>query len=154
MNDEDVPERGILQSKAGKMPQAILLPVPGKPRPRRAKITVVEQVVYTSLGSPTAPVSAAYSREVESEEEVWKRRMTVGTEWVRLETGWLEEGCSLLVLSNSGEHPVEVATTLPPEPQWLLEPGHDMRGWPVRVNDFSLRCPGGSSKVVVTLFPR
>lgn len=135
---------------------------------RKSRLTVVETIYHQDAdGQPTA-VEANYARWLASDEHPFQRRLKVGEEWQRLETGWLED-VSLLVLTNeegkglqtipTDEERVALAArivevgTPGSEADWLILPGESLRGRPAAMRQLRFRCRAGTARCVLTLFP-
>lgn len=70
-------------------------------KPGINRIVVVENVYHQgSDGMPTTHVYPRYTQFLTTDEQPYQRHTKVGEEWVRLDTGWLNE-CSLIVLENT-----------------------------------------------------
>lgn len=82
----------------------------------RARYVVLETIYHQGDGSPTATESR-YTEWIGSDEQPYLRNTTVGAEWKRLDTGWIEDGnCSLLAVRNC-EPPARTSLTPVPAPR-------------------------------------
>lgn len=146
-------------------------PAPGmRPAKRRPRLSVVQMVYHQQPdGQPTVQ-EARYSRWLESDEQPYLRRMTVGEEWVALDVGWVEKA-GMLVLRNEGGPPSPVKLT--PEQKaeaaakvievgftegltgqvWLIPPGESMAGVPRNAKELRVRCQSGEVKLSVCVLP-
>jgi hypothetical protein len=129
------------------------------------RVTVVEGVYHMGVDVPTTVTENRFSRDVESDEQPYIRRFTVGSDWVQLDTGWVD-AIGMLVISNEEgrvfqriptkeereetmRRVVEVAGT----PPWLILPTESMRGLPAN-RSVRMRCLHGEARVVVTVVPK
>jgi len=64
-----------------------------------ARITVVDSVYWSTEDGQPVQISSRFSRPLESEEQPYIRRITVGEEWQPLDLGWVGK-VGLLVLAN------------------------------------------------------
>jgi hypothetical protein len=140
-------------------------------------ITVVEAIYYTAEGQQPTAVETRFTRRVTSDEQVWTRRIKIGAEWVRLDTGWLDKP-SLVVLSNEagkglqtypseGEKQnisgriIEVGQEVGTQgmPGWyivpfcLILPGEGHRLHPILPVALYARCRQGESLCILSAFP-
>jgi len=136
--------------------------IPTKPTPRQ--ITVVEGVYHMGVDVPTSGVDNRFSRQVESDEQPYSRRYTIGDNWTNLDFGWIERPGMLVISNEEGKflqrNPtdeekkdiagriVEIAGT----PPWLILPGESFRGVPA-ATPVQVICRKGSAKIVVTVMP-
>lgn len=144
---------------------------PAPPRPLiRPRITVVENV-YHQLGneSPKQPVTTRFYRWLETDEQVYTRKLKVGEQWQKLDTGWLEE-VGLLIVANEAEKLQTIPSTQErelaaakvlelsygetAENAWFVYPGESMRGVPAAPKDLRIRCRSGVTLCTITAFPK
>lgn len=62
------------------------------------RLTVVGSVYYLS-DEESSEVTARFTREIKSSEQVYPRRLQVGNEWEPLDIGWLDS-CGMLCIEN------------------------------------------------------
>lgn len=168
------PGKPAAKKKAGK-------PAPGGPSPkvigpraapvkRLARITVVETVSFEQTDGKHPQVRSAYSRLVDSTEEVYQRSLPVRTTWTPVDTGWVtapgmihlsnEEGKGLTVIPTREEREaigakvVEVKVDGADDSHvFLLRPGESMRVYPGPGLKLVARCPAGDSKCALSVYP-
>lgn len=64
-----------------------------------SKLTVVETVYHQAYGGQARSVVSNFSRTLNSDEEVYQRRMDLTPEWQALDCGWIKS-CSMLLIEN------------------------------------------------------
>lgn len=64
------------------------------------KIGVVESVYYRYSGAPACDSTSRFVRLITSDEQVYDRKLTIGEQWVKLDTGWLADKVGLLKIEN------------------------------------------------------
>jgi hypothetical protein len=155
------------------------LPMPEPPnennwkRPFKGRVTVVEHLYHQTDGEPSQ-TSSTYSLWLDSDEQPFCRRFKVASAWSDLPKGWIEpDKCSVLVLTNTGESPIEI-TFAPPivdnEPRDMHSPPRKTQGdWvphlvvfpktscrfqPVNLELIHLRSGGELSQGELTLLPK
>lgn len=149
----------------------------------RAHLTVVE-TIYHQAGNDEQPTAVphTYMRALTSEEQAYSRVMSVGEDWMPLDSGWLQK-CSQVWIHNqqlrrdanptqdereadSGRI-VDVGIKLPstePRDNWSPPDGHPVPTLWLHPNDSMrapftdpamvyLRCRNGVAKVRVVVFP-
>lgn len=126
-----------------------------KPRPvMKPRLTVVDKVYFQSPGDDPVDASTSFSQEIESEEQPYSRKVTIkeGEEWKLLDFGWIGQTCSMMVLENKGQSPIEFRAF-----QLVLfdvPPGKSVRIPNLMFDAFSVRCPTGTTRYLITLFPK
>ena len=89
---------------------AQLSEVPDAEREQASLLTVVETIYYQPCQPPGDPVAfeLAWTRQLATGEQVYRRQAVVGPEWQPLDCGWLAgKPVSLLLLQNEeGHYPV------------------------------------------------
>lgn len=142
-------------------------------QPNTGLMTVVDTVYYQQSGQEPTVASSRYNRRIVQDEQPFMRIAKVGTDWISVDTGWVEEA-GMLMISNeedliSGRNPtpeeltdldgrvIEVAfgdPNDPPEHRWLILPGESMRAHPSDVKALIMRCQTGSARYKLSVFPR
>lgn len=137
------------------------------------RITVVEQVAYQQEGESPTSIESHFSRWLESTEQPYQRRLTVGPDWLPLDRGWLHQYPRVLfLLRNDGGPPVqrvlsieetrrrdeltvEIGACFDSEkiPVVQVRSGESCRFELGRSASLYLRCPTGESRILITLFP-
>jgi len=142
-------------------------------------LTVVEMVHHRRVDGTGDTVESRFSRLLETHEQLYQRHLTIGTEWERLDLGWLDKaGISMLVLTNNegknllvnpsdeeqaaiAERVVEIGYSLDKGPDldpcpgtWLIPSKESFRGFPSRPDLLMARCERGPAKCTLTLIPR
>lgn len=76
----------------------------GAPAPPRSRIVVVSHVVYQSLGDQPVKLERSYSRQLTTTEQPYLRKLTIGSQWVPLDKGWLNQASLLDISNEEGKH--------------------------------------------------
>lgn len=136
------------------------------------RITVVEMVYHRSSGEPPVCVESRFSRELETSEQPYSRRLKATEQWQSLDCGWLKDNVGMILIVNSeGRFPqanptgkereaaakkvLEVAhRSLGQKGSWLIPPGESMRASPSAPLDLVIRSQSGVTKFVVHLYSR
>lgn len=72
---------------------------------KQARIVVVEYIYHQLPGQQPIAVENRFSRQLASLEDPYFRRLTVGREWLALDTGWVKSA-GLVSLCNEMDKPV------------------------------------------------
>lgn len=146
----------------------------------KSRLTVVEQVYHTAVrdghpDQPTQHASVPFTRELESDEQVWQRTLKVGEAWQPIDQGWLDEaGVGLLLLQNeegrftqtkpspeekeeAAKKVVEVGASFITGASGMVfavPAGESARVPNPDMNHLMIRCQHGTARVTVTLFPK
>lgn len=145
---------------------------------RKARLVVVEMVYHQMPDGQPIDVAIRHSQLLESNEQPFQRRFTVGTEWTRLPLGWFKNDdgivlpCSMLVIENRGMDLPQGQLTEAQKNESesrVLEHGLFINGWyeitdavlsgksirtcPTELLKIWLRCIKGTTNVTVTIFP-
>lgn len=135
-----------------------------------SKLTVVDTVYFSTLNDDPHEIGSKFARVLrDDDDQPYKRRYSVGSDWTPLDTGWLR-ACSQLLIKH--ERPVlervpsledvdaeqskivQVAFSHFGDDYWEIHPGESMRGCPSNLGHLCLRCSTGVAKVTVFLVPR
>ncbi len=124
----------------------------------QARITTVEWINYQPPEGKTLPIETRCCDNLASDEQPYVRQMKLTSAWKPLDTGWIEpeDGASLLVLKNEGEHLVEI-TCVPGADaltDWVLPTGRTMRVFPADLTRIRLRSIADGGRCTVYLFPK
>ncbi len=72
-------------------------------KPPLARLVVLKSVYHqTANASPTLLPPVNFSRNLLSDEQVYTREMPVGTEWAKVEVGWVENVGYLVIANPEG----------------------------------------------------
>lgn len=140
-------------------PQFVPMPVVQARSAAKAHLTVCE-AIYHTVHDGTSPTGNPnnYSFPLTTDEQPFQRWQKVGTQWVPIETGWLEAG-SMLVLRNEGKVNVHLGVAEPDSPTehvlqfGTIRPGGSARFEPNQVGNLRLSTNDGECRCSVTLFP-
>ncbi len=133
------------------------------------RITVRDQIAFRNREDNTNPQSltVAWSRELTSREQLYVRTTTVDTGWTKLDTGWVGDNCSLIVIVNDeGRFPVKLPTATEreeakkriielaaPAPFCIIHPQEDVRFTPIKPSQISMRSRHGKAKFTIYAYP-
>ncbi len=148
--------------------------------PVKNRLTVVESVYFQEFGEQPQSAGSRFSRNLESDEQPYSRKLQATSDWKPLDCGWLA-GCptsSLVISNDEGKHrqsnPTEeereelagrvleiwcsdgITRTMhspPREAQWLVSPGESMRAYPVSADSLFIRCKSGTACFNIRLYP-
>jgi len=133
-----------------------LLPTPdgvhpvnvGPPASLKARVTVVEHVYHQLPDEQPLEIEARFSRYLDSDEQLYTRRLKLSTEWELLDTGWVHKPSTIVLRNEEGKftqvkptdeeraeatkHVVEVRVGDEGEAQWYVPCGESFRGSPSR----------------------
>lgn len=139
---------------------------------------VVKDMVYHQVGAeqPTLLDLPGFTRRLKTDEQVYKRAMTVG-EWTPLDAGWFKDRqCGMLVLENLEGHFTQVQPTVEERAEAeakvvlltfsnplgnasieqtdiVIPPRETVRFQPNDLGSIWLRCAAGRAKVQLNIFP-
>lgn len=136
-------------------------------------IVVVDTVYCQMPGDQPVALECRSSRMLRTREQLFERRLTVGSDWVPVDTGWIESASVLVIQHRTPYDPLVNPT---PEQRRAdaelrlevalqdgaggmnvlcpIPPGEDMRmPNPVCIRDLRVRAVGGVARVVVVVFP-
>ncbi len=131
--------------------------------------TVVETVCHRVVGEEATSLETGYSRDLESDEQVYERRAVATEKWQPLDCGWLEGNVGLLIIRNEGGKSPQVNPTeaekeelakrvieiaYPVSGRWLIPPGASMRGYPIDASNLAIRCQHSTAKYRLFLIPK
>jgi hypothetical protein len=142
-------------------------PQPPTPRQaRRGRLTVVEQLYHQDSAGNATPVTTTFCRHLQSDEQPYSRRITVGPTWQHIDHGWLDkQPIGMLVVANNGKpgdgSNVELGVYVgfsngTPMAQHVavILPGEALRLQPAYISDLRLRCTGPNPvSCTTTLLP-
>lgn len=138
--------------------------------PERARLTVVEQVAHYAVGShQPMVVDARYTKFLDSSEDAYRRRLTIGDQWQHIDCGWVTD-CEMLCITNS--EGTNFAVIPSPEERAEVDkriievrigeglvfteipPGESARLRPVNLSFYEIRSQYQKAKITLTLIPR
>lgn len=142
-------------------------------QPKQAKeiknrITVVETIYHQEFGENPVMVASRYSRELESYDQPYERKLVATPTWEPLETGWIKE-CGLMIIKNREECSRMVIPTEEEKEElakkmlevsygdrdgWLIPPGETMKAYPRSLEGLGICSLHGNTKYKLYLYPR
>lgn len=129
------------------------------------RLTVVEMVYHQIDGMQPTSYSFRYSRELDSPEQTWIRRIRVSEELQKVDLGWITEPSMLEIQSLKPEYPVmlseeelkdesrKVIEVIFGEAVFFLGLGESMRVRPKNSSDITIRSQYGNVSCLVYAFP-
>ena len=135
------------------------------------RLSVMGAIYYETEGENPDGVQYVFSRDLDTDEQVFHRNLKATEDWQRLDCGWLPNPGMLLIINNEGKFSVNPTAEeqeeasrkvleicySSPNPSgylWLVLPGESMRGHPSNAQELHIRCQSGDAKFTVHLFPR
>lgn len=137
------------------------------------RVTVVEQLYHRAFGDQPVQFESRWSRELNSSEQAYERRLTIGDQWEDFDAGWIkrvgmfairnEEGRNLQRIPTEEERDkinekvveiffVSEGTSAPfPEAHLFVYPGETAKGCPAV--KMKVRCRSGSARCTVFIIP-
>jgi hypothetical protein len=127
-----------------------MLPIRRQPKPPPAEphqITVLETVYHAAPGQQLTSVTTTWTLPIESDEQVYQRRVRLTSDWQPLDCGWVID-VALVLIKNDGVTPIRVGNA---ELTFVLRPGETFRAQPLGVMDRPSLCAldGGVAQVYV-----
>lgn len=154
--------------------------------PRKSRITVVDMVYHQPADLPPTTMlgdAMRFSRELESDEQPYERRLLATEDWKPLDCGWISKVGMLLLRNDEGffsvrptpEQRAEVAlrvieitfdyclnpsdsplcsSTDPYGRCILVPPGESCRFFPEDAKSLRVRCRSGRAQYTISLSPR
>ena len=149
---------------------------------KQARLVCLDKVVFRSpTGGSIAPLDIGFTRILETDDQPYQRRIEVDWGWHLVDLGWLDGGCSMIVVQNREgiftqvqptqeerdeaarkivelsfwEIPAKESPRYKSETsgRWLIYPTECFRGSPSSSQLF-LRCRHGKARCTITAFPR
>lgn len=135
-----------------------------------SRVTVVEQVYHQILNGQPHLVESRFSRDLESDEQAYERRLKVGEAGVPLDCGWVTKASQLLIINEEGrnlqvnptdeerkklsEKVLEVYYVQSLTSPWLVLPGESMRGCPSTLEGLRIRSQSGIIRFTLHVIPK
>ena len=124
-----------------------------------SRVTVVDTISHQPTNGKPRCVISRFSLPCITDEEVYSRRIKVGTEWTKVDLGYVDKP-TVLVLENEESHKyvipseadkAELATRIVEVAGgWEIHPGQSMRG---KGKDIMVRARSGVVSLRVYAFP-
>jgi len=134
-----------------------------------SNLTVLSTVYHSQPGEDPSMCEAKFSAPLESNEQPYVRKKTVGNAWEKLDCGWLQEASLVVIINTEGtnlqtrpseEESAEIASRVihlrysGSDCHWEIPPKKFFLGAPSDVDLLEIRCAKGSAKVHIHVFPR
>ena len=135
----------------------------------RDRLTVVCSVYHQPFGEQPQAFESRFSRALRSNEQPYDHRLTVGSEWVPLDCGWIHDAGMLLLFNEAGrnlrqypseeeqqrlaEQVIELRYINQPD-GWLIPPGESLRAYPAASDRLEIRCRGEAALIRIVAVPR
>ena len=132
-------------------------------------LTVVEMVYLQSIDGEAQCVESRYMRELNTHEQLYKRKLTITNEWKPLDVGWCEKPGLLVIHNEEGKHstvnPTEeeakaIADSIveiSPNPESCfsiyVRPGESSRFEPSDVSKLQIRSLSDEASIIIQAFP-
>lgn len=133
------------------------------------RLTIVETVYHRQYGEEATSVESRFTRELETQEQPYTRRLKVEEDWRSLDVGWIAQVGMLIIENTEGKflhrNPTEAekAETLKKileikhegsEGCWLILPGESMRACPSDASSLRIRCQLGIARFTIHVFSK
>jgi len=145
----------------------------GAMRHAKPRLTVVDNLYYQVPGDEPEHFQATFSRTLESDEQPYTRKISVGPEWRLLDFGWIDEP-GLFILDNRGLPRMQFIQEKQPDPEslavlvrprgvsghfsWRVPVGESARfspNWAAGAeHPVEVACPGGEVRCILHALPR
>jgi hypothetical protein len=136
-----------------------------------SRLVVVDKISYQGPYDEPTALGNGFSRLVDSREQVYRRRINLNNNWVKLDLGWLSDKAGMILL----EVIQDVQLTFPSEETKLrnsqlnvelgintieemvsiarIRLGESMRFEPIKDQSYYARCPSDSVVLLVAVIP-
>ena len=134
----------------------------------KSRLTIVEQVYFQQPGIQPVQETTQFSRQCESDEQVYTRVKKLSDVWVDLDSGWVDEASCVMVLNHGNrqhlvnptseellqesDRVVEVAVR-GPTVFGLVRVGESLRIEPHDVKNLVIRCRKDTTQVRIIVVP-
>jgi len=119
------------------------------------RLVIVETVTHEAGGNHSVAEPPGFVANLESDSEPFARKaLKVGTEWVRLDTGWVDAASMVLIHNWDKKRTIEVLLAPTENVALLVRPGTSTRFWPGANALIQLRTVGGEATCAVYVYPR
>ena len=143
----------------------------------KSRVTVVETVYHRSPGAPPVGVESRFSQDLDSDEQVYERRLKATKEWQLLDCGWVEDPLMLLIINEEGKRLQVNPTDEEREDTakrvlqiayviivlgevggegipYLVPPGTSTRLYPSTIEGLHVRCQSGTAQFTLYAYPK
>lgn len=119
-----------------------------------ARIVVVETVYHQLTGGQPTSAESRYVRQLMTSEQPYIRDLTLVTEWVPLDHGWLSQA-SLSLLKNTGQTNIELwfGDGRPDAAHVILPPGESCRVQIVDLTKVQIRSASDNGRATIIHYP-
>ncbi len=142
---------------------------PDEIREVKDHLTVVETVYHRQYGEEATAVESRFTRELQTQEQSYTRRLKVEEEWRSLDTGWIIQVGMLVIQNTEGKFLQQIPSEADKaealkktieikhdgsEGCWLILPGESIRVCPSDASSLRIRCQLGTARFTVHIFPK
>ena len=117
------------------------------------RLTCIMQIYHEKKDDSPMGLSVNYTNNLKSEEESFRRFMTLNSEWRELDHGWIDEA-SLVIIENT--HPlnkINVSCRIPVSNDFIIKPKSFMVFNPTDLKNIKLNTSNGECKIKITIIP-
>jgi hypothetical protein len=131
------------------------------------RLTGIVTYHHQHPGADVFTMDIRFSDALETTEQPYHRRMTIGPVWIPVDLGWIETPSVLIVKNNAGHYERNPSAEQKEEDAakivelrfegskpWLIRPGRPFVGEPSETAGLHLRCQHGTVEVTVVAIPR
>ncbi|KKN23028.1 hypothetical protein LCGC14_0908990 [marine sediment metagenome] len=138
--------------------------------PLKDRLTVVSRAYHQRVGKEPKMVNSAFSRTLESHQQLYQRELEATEEWELLDCGWVESAGMLIIQNVEGQglqrNPTEeekeasakkvlqLSYAVIDGSYWLIPPGESIQAFPSKVTLLYIRSQSGITEYTLTIFPR
>ena len=121
---------------------------------QKPRMTVVETVYHRLPGESPTSKDIGFSFDLESDEQIWERRMKVCSSWIPLDCGWVES-VGMVIVKNESDSVIEIGVSLGGDqvPVQRLMPKESLRMRPHDSRTVLIRSVTGAAAIVITVYP-
>ena len=135
------------------------------------RITIIETIYHQQQDEQPTMIEHKFSKELDTQEQLYQRRTKVGEEWQPIDCGWVgAENTGIIILQNEeGDFPKVIPTEEEREEvnkkilevsyngseySMLVFPQESIRLHPSSPKDLKIRCRSGNARLTIYAIPR
>lgn len=124
---------------------------------RKDRLTIKLDGVHESIDGDPTPIADGFDVLLESKEQVWVRRISLGTEWIPLDSGWISSA-SLVFIQNKSDPKDHSLRSISVgfgdrTGKIIIHPGRFLSFTPIALDEVVLRAMQPDTKVSIIVVP-
>ena len=124
---------------------------------RNDRLTIKLDGVHESVDGDPTPIASCFDVLLESKEQVWVRRINLGTEWIPLDCGWISSA-SLVFIQNKSDSKDHSLRSIfvgfgDRTGRIIIQPGRFLSFTPIALDDVVLSAMQPDTKVSIIVVP-